>query len=101
LNGPNRRLQVPTYEYACSKCGHHFECFQQMSDAALETCPECDGEVRRLIGAGGGFLFKGSGFYSNDYRKGSCPAGKGACESAKPSSDGEGHSCSSACGCGK
>lgn len=95
-DGPNRRLQVPTYEYECSKCGHGFECFQQMKDSPLEVCPECGGPVRRLIGSGAGIIFKGKGFYATDYRRGSCPADGSACESAKPSDSG-GHTCSGPC----
>lgn len=59
---------MPTYEYECSACGHHFEEFQSMSAEPLSKCPECGGKVRRLIGAGAGILFKGSGFYQTDYR---------------------------------
>ena len=59
---------MPTYEYECQKCGHRFEEFQSMNDAPLKKCPQCKGRVKRLIGAGAGFLFKGSGFYTTDYR---------------------------------
>jgi putative FmdB family regulatory protein len=67
---------MPTYEYACSKCGHQFEKFQSINDKALATCPKelCaqkkwgKGKVKRMISAGGGLLFKGSGFYITDYR---------------------------------
>jgi len=59
---------MPTYEYECRKCGHRFEEFQSMKDAALTVCPKCGGELKRLIGTGAGFLFKGSGFYITDYR---------------------------------
>ena len=59
---------MPTYEYECEQCGHVFEAFQSMSDKHLETCPECSGKVRRLIGTGAGLIFKGSGFYATDYR---------------------------------
>ena len=59
---------MPTYEYECQKCGHKFEEFQSMKDAPLTKCPECKGKVKRLIGAGAGFIFKGSGFYTTDYR---------------------------------
>ncbi|RJP28594.1 MAG: zinc ribbon domain-containing protein [Candidatus Omnitrophota bacterium] len=59
---------MPTYEYECNQCGNRFEQFQTMSDAHLNTCPECGGKITRLIGSGGGFLFKGSGFYSVDYK---------------------------------
>lgn len=67
---------MPTYEYACSKCGKTFEIFQSMKDPALTTCPEAhcqmtpwgQGPVKRLLGTGAGIIFKGSGFYSTDYR---------------------------------
>jgi putative FmdB family regulatory protein len=59
---------MPTYEYQCKVCGHRFSRFQSMSDSPVETCPECSGEVRRIIGAGTGVIFKGSGFYATDYR---------------------------------
>jgi putative FmdB family regulatory protein len=59
---------MPTYEYECGQCGHRFEHFQGMSEAPLTVCPECGGAVRRLIGTGGGIIFKGSGFYATDYK---------------------------------
>ena len=58
---------MPTYEYACPKCGT-FERFQSMKDKPLATCPSCRSKVKRLIGTGAGVLFKGSGFYQTDYR---------------------------------
>ena len=58
---------MPTYEYECKKCGP-FEQFQPITAKPLRTCPTCKGRVKRLIGAGGGFIFKGSGFYQTDYR---------------------------------
>jgi putative FmdB family regulatory protein len=66
---------MPTYEYECTKCGHTFEAFQSIKDAALSSCPECTGKVRRLIGGGMGVIFKGSGFYTTDYKKGSTFSG--------------------------
>jgi putative FmdB family regulatory protein len=60
---------MPTYEYECQKCGHHFELVQSMNDAPKKTCPKCRGRVKRLLGTGAGLIFKGSGFYSTDYRK--------------------------------
>jgi len=61
---------MPTYEYRCRACGHEFEKFQKMSDVPVRTCPACErDEVQRLISTGGGFLFKGPGFYATDYRK--------------------------------
>ena len=60
---------MPTYEYACNACGHEFEKFQSITARPIRTCPECGlRKVRRLIGAGAGILFKGSGFYQTDYR---------------------------------
>jgi putative FmdB family regulatory protein len=59
---------MPTYEYECEKCGHRFELFQSMSEAPRKRCPKCRGKVRRLIGTGAGMIFKGSGFYTTDYR---------------------------------
>jgi putative FmdB family regulatory protein len=58
---------MPTYEYMCS-AGHRFERVQRMSDAPLSECPECGAVAERQLSAGGGFLFKGSGFYITDYR---------------------------------
>ncbi len=59
---------MPTYEYECLTEGHRFEEFQNITAPPLTSCPECGGKVRRLISGGGGFLFKGSGFYETDYR---------------------------------
>ena len=59
---------MPTYEYKCMKCDHEFELFQNMSDEPVKTCPKCGGSVQRLIGSGAGLIFKGSGFYTTDYR---------------------------------
>lgn len=60
---------MPTYDYECASCGHAFEVFQKITDKSLEKCPKCNKKVRRLISGGAGIIFKGSGFYANDYRK--------------------------------
>lgn len=60
---------MATYEYKCAKCGDVFEAIQKMSDAALEKCPKCGGQVERIISGGTGLIFKGSGFYITDYKK--------------------------------
>lgn len=62
---------MPTYDYKCSNCSHVFEHFQSMMDDPLSLCPECGGEVKRMIGGGSGLIFKGSGFYVNDSKKSS------------------------------
>jgi putative FmdB family regulatory protein len=62
---------MPTYDYKCDKCEHEFEAFQSITDEALSQCPECGAHsLRRLIGAGAGLIFKGSGFYITDYKGG-------------------------------
>ena len=87
---------MPTYEYACAKCEGHFEFVQSMADESLKTCPKekCQqkkwgkGKVKRVIGSGGGLIFKGSGFYITDYRSANYKEGakKDAPPSATPSS---------------
>lgn len=60
---------MPTYEYECPKCGHRLEAFQTIAERPLKKCPKCgEHQLKRLIGPGGGLLFKGSGFYITDYR---------------------------------
>jgi putative FmdB family regulatory protein len=67
---------MPTYEYHCQKCDQNFEAFQSMRDKPFTQCPKelCrlpkwgHGRVKRLLGTGAGIIFKGSGFYSTDYR---------------------------------
>ncbi len=62
---------MPTYDYKCLECGHKFEMFQSMTAEPVNKCPECGGKVKRLIGAGAGAIFKGSGFYQTDYKNSS------------------------------
>jgi putative FmdB family regulatory protein len=64
---------MPTYEYKCESCDIEFERFQRINDDPIKECPECGGEVRRLISTGGGLVFKGPGFYATDYGSGSSP----------------------------
>ncbi len=60
---------MPTYEYRCEKCGHEFEEFQSITSRPIRKCPKCGkNAVHRLISAGAGFIFKGTGFYQTDYR---------------------------------
>jgi putative FmdB family regulatory protein len=61
---------MPTYEYECEKCGLLFEEFQSIMEPPLTICKKdgCGGRVKRLFSPGAGFLFKGNGFYSTDYR---------------------------------
>jgi putative FmdB family regulatory protein len=82
---------MPTYEYECAKCHKDFELFQSMKDDALTTCPKdrCrqktwgKGKVKRKLGVGAGFIFKGSGFYITDYRSEGYKSGAKS-DAAKP-----------------
>ena len=79
---------MPTYEYQCQACHRLHEAFQPITAKPLTKCPRqrCGGRLKRLIGSGGGFLFKGSGFYITDYRsKGYHEAKKRDEQSSKPS----------------
>ena len=60
---------MPTYQYACTACNHRFEAVQSFSDASLTDCPECTGGLRKVFSSVG-IVFKGSGFYRTDSRKG-------------------------------
>ena len=62
---------MPTYDYKCLECGNLFEVFQTMSSEPIKKCPKCGGKVKRLIGAGAGPIFKGTGFYQTDYKNSS------------------------------
>ena len=92
---------MPTYEYECRSCEHRFELFQSIMDDAITDCPECGKTVRRLIGAGAGIIFKGSGFYVTDSRSSSSNGKKnaktdrsdaGSSSSDSSASDGKGKS---------
>jgi putative FmdB family regulatory protein len=79
---------MPTYVYRCDACGHQFELFQRMSDDPVDTCPECESKVRRVIHPVG-VVFKGSGWYINDSRSknsasGSTSTNGDAAKSAEP-----------------
>ena len=73
---------MPHYDYQCNQCGLVFEEFHNITAEPVKECPECRGEVKRLIGGGAGVIFKGSGFYKTDYRK----AGDSSCEKKSESS---------------
>ena len=76
FEGAPIHILMPTYEYFCEKCGQNFEAFQSMRDEPFRECPKelCrlpkwgHGKVKRLLGMGAGLIFKGSGFYTTDYR---------------------------------
>jgi putative FmdB family regulatory protein len=83
---------MPTYEYACSKCGEHLEVVQSFNDDPLKKCPACGGPLKKVFGAVG-IVFKGSGFYKTDSRnttkasKATAGADKGGSSEKAASSD--------------
>jgi len=81
---------MPTYEYKCSN-GHTFEALQSIKEDPLTTCPKCKASVRRVINGGMGVIFKGSGFYTTDYKKSSALTG-GNGKKSEGSSEGSGSS---------
>jgi len=90
---------MPNYDYECASCSKVFEIFQSMSDEPLKICPECGGEVKRLVGGGLGIIFKGSGFYVTDNKKSgssSPSAGTPAAAAAASASGSSGSSSSAA-----
>ncbi|MEP3480742.1 MAG: zinc ribbon domain-containing protein [Fuerstiella sp.] len=89
---------MPTYEYRCKTCEHEWEEFQSIKSKPSRKCPECGKlKAERIISAGGGILFKGSGFYETDYRSESYKKGAKADKKAqeKPKSEGKSDSKSS------
>jgi putative FmdB family regulatory protein len=86
---------MPTYEYSCEKCGKTFETFQSMKAEPFKECPKelCQqktwghGKVKRLLGTGAGLIFKGSGFYTTDYRSNSYKEGAKKDAPAAPAGD--------------
>ncbi len=81
---------MPTYEYECKSCHYRFEAFQSIKDQALKKCPKCGKSLRRLFGGGMGIIFKGSGFYTTDYKHSSAvTSGNGSSKSPPKSEKGE------------
>lgn len=85
---------MPTYQYACTACDHAFEEVQSFSDDALTVCPECEGRLRKVFNAVG-VVFKGSGFYRTDSRKGSGESSGSSSSNSSSSSSSESSSSSS------
>jgi putative FmdB family regulatory protein len=89
---------MPTYDYECTSCGHQFEARQSMKDPHLTDCPveNCEGPVKRKIGRGSGFIFKGTGFYITDYRSDSYKAAAKADTASSSSSSSSSNTSSAA-----
>ena len=76
---------MPIYEYRCASCGHQFDVQQRFSDAPLTVCPKCQGKLSKVFHPAG-VIFKGSGFYTTDYKG----AGKAGSNGSAPDSDSKG-----------
>ena len=79
---------MPTYEYECKQCRHRFELFQSITEDPVKVCPSCGKKtVRRLFGGGLGIIFKGSGFYTTDYKRSSAVSGGNGSSPSKSSGE--------------
>jgi putative FmdB family regulatory protein len=79
---------MPTYDYVCKNCGYKFDAFQSMKEDLLVECPQChQPKLQRLISAGAGLLFKGSGFYLTDYKKSSSSPQKIQSQPSEPATE--------------
>ena len=74
---------MPIYGYRCTNCGHQFEIQQRMSDEPLQVCPKCQGKLTKVLYPTG-VIFKGSGFYTTDYKAAGKTSDNGSTSDAKP-----------------
>jgi len=78
---------MPTYEYRCNACDNKWEEFQSIMATPTKKCPKCKkAKAERIISAGGGIIFKGTGFYQTDYRSESYKKGADAAKKASEGS---------------
>jgi putative FmdB family regulatory protein len=90
---------MPTYEYRCHACDNKWEEFQSIKAEPTKKCPKCKkAKAERIISAGGGILFKGTGFYQTDYRSESYKKGADAAKKASEGSSGSSDSGKSSSG---
>src|SRR4030088_342805 len=82
---------MPTYGYRCSKCGHQFEIIQRITEEPLTTCPKCQGKLSKILYPVG-ISFKGSGFYTTDYKASGKDAEKSSSNGVAPSKEGSSES---------
>lgn len=82
---------MPIYEYGCQACGHELSKMQKFSDAPLTECPQCGGELKKLISSTS-FVLKGGGWYAEGYS--SCDSKKASSSDKKPA---DAPACGAAC----
>lgn len=75
---------MPTYEYACTKCGQHLEVYQSFSEEPLKRHSGCGGKLNKVFGSVG-IVLKGSGFYRTDHGAGARSKRAAKSESASAS----------------
>ncbi len=89
---------MPMYHYRCSNCNTEMEIQQRISEAALTYCPTCETDsLKRVIGLGGGFVLKGTGFYNTDYKNAGVPKSEAKSTDTKKETAPTAHACTSAC----
>ena len=82
---------MPTYGYRCSNCGHQFEIVQRISDEPLKACPKCQGKLSKMLYPVG-ISFKGSGFYTTDYKGSGKSSDASSNNGSAPNKDGSSES---------
>jgi len=82
---------MPTYGYRCGSCGHEFEIRQRITEEPLATCPKCGGKLSKMLYPAG-VIFKGSGYYTTDYKSAGSGEEKSSSNGAAPSSEGSSES---------
>jgi len=85
---------MPNYDYVCSKCRKVFNVFHKMSETPSVKCPKCGSSASKQLSANSNIIFKGSGFYVNDYKK------KGSEKKSESSKTCTKHKCDDGCSCG-
>lgn len=83
---------MPTYEYECLECKHRFEVVHSMTENPVKGCVKCGKKVRKVFSSAG-IIFKGSGFYVNDYKKESSRGEKKSVETPSCQSGSSAGSC--------
>lgn len=76
---------MPIYGYRCGNCGHQFEVLQRISDEPMKVCPKCQGKLTKMLYPAG-VIFKGSGYYTTDYKGSSHSGSSSNGSSSSPSS---------------
>jgi putative FmdB family regulatory protein len=80
---------MPTYGYRCGSCGHEFEIQQRITAQPLVACPKCGGKLSKMLYPAG-IIFKGSGYYTTDYKgsgDGSAGSSNGVAHASEGSSE--------------